>query len=469
MEGSGGLTLAAQLTDPNHTISHVYTVSPIGTTYSGLVYKPNNGADFGPDTPSTLTSGIAEAIAAASTTGSLILLLPGTFNVTVAITMQANITIRGSGSYTSIISNTTGTNSTLISVASGCSLMDLQLILDNGHGTAVIQDVSGSPTGILLSNVYVNCPVTGLSLTEGASDVQMIGCTFNLTGGSLYAINLSDCTELAFTGCQFIISYSSSGPTGVYLSGSSVTDVTFTGCSFQVTDTAQVWAMEILGCADIVISGCTFDGGNNTGIILGSGVNSVAISGCTFHDFGYSSNTGAIQLGDSTSTNVFAIMISTCTFYNSNLGSAGVYVTGTNTFSQVVVAACRFDIQTAPASYPPGITFVACRDYAATFQPAIINSSLTVPTSSSNQNLYGRDIVVYVPATYSPAAGSPATLTPYLGPSSSPPALPAETDPGGSTAGFVRTYILHVPAGWYWYFAANSKVTLTTCVVITSN
>lgn len=49
------------------------TVSPISGS------KPNNGADYGPDTSGTTTSGIQEAIESIYTTGGTIYLLPGTF------------------------------------------------------------------------------------------------------------------------------------------------------------------------------------------------------------------------------------------------------------------------------------------------------------------------------------------------------------------------------------------------------
>jgi hypothetical protein len=52
------------------------TVSPLGMAQTGL---PNAGADFGPDTTGTTTSGVQEAINAVAATGGTVRLLPGTF------------------------------------------------------------------------------------------------------------------------------------------------------------------------------------------------------------------------------------------------------------------------------------------------------------------------------------------------------------------------------------------------------
>jgi hypothetical protein len=55
----------------NKTLSRSYTVSPIGTNTPGVPpgTAPNNGADFGADTPGTTTSGLQEALNAISSGG----------------------------------------------------------------------------------------------------------------------------------------------------------------------------------------------------------------------------------------------------------------------------------------------------------------------------------------------------------------------------------------------------------------
>lgn len=64
---------------PNVSISKFITVSPVGLVSPGVI-APNNGADYGPDTPGTQTSGIQEAINAGNG-GGFLLLLPGRFSL----------------------------------------------------------------------------------------------------------------------------------------------------------------------------------------------------------------------------------------------------------------------------------------------------------------------------------------------------------------------------------------------------
>ena len=84
------------------------TVSPIGLSTSPAALIANNGADFGPDTAGTTTSGIQEAVNSALNSGSHagllpILLLPGNFVVTptsgnsYGVLLYSGIHIIGSG------------------------------------------------------------------------------------------------------------------------------------------------------------------------------------------------------------------------------------------------------------------------------------------------------------------------------------------------------------------------------------
>jgi hypothetical protein len=65
-----------------------YTVSPIGQATTGIA---NNGADFGPDTPATQTSGIQEAlIQLAADGGGTIVCLQGTYVLNAAVAQTGN-------------------------------------------------------------------------------------------------------------------------------------------------------------------------------------------------------------------------------------------------------------------------------------------------------------------------------------------------------------------------------------------
>lgn len=67
-------SLLARLYPSNLNLSTVFTVSPIGLNHNnpGGVVALNNGADFGPDTPSTSTGGLQEALAAISGGGTVV-------------------------------------------------------------------------------------------------------------------------------------------------------------------------------------------------------------------------------------------------------------------------------------------------------------------------------------------------------------------------------------------------------------
>jgi hypothetical protein len=83
------------------SFDRMVTVSPIGVSTTG-VFVPNNGADFGPDTLGTSTSGIQEALIFAANSGvtgppaqpqiSKVVLLEGTFKVSSQILWPANST-----------------------------------------------------------------------------------------------------------------------------------------------------------------------------------------------------------------------------------------------------------------------------------------------------------------------------------------------------------------------------------------
>jgi hypothetical protein len=61
------------------------TVSPIGTSTSPATPLPNNGADFGPDSYGTLTSGIQEALNSIESTGGTVYCYQGAYNLSAPI------------------------------------------------------------------------------------------------------------------------------------------------------------------------------------------------------------------------------------------------------------------------------------------------------------------------------------------------------------------------------------------------
>jgi hypothetical protein len=85
------------------------TVSPIGLS-SGTALA-NNGADYGPDSAGTSTSGIQEAI---NSGALLVVLQAGTFSISVTIVPANNTVIRGAGKYVTSIFTANGANCSAI-------------------------------------------------------------------------------------------------------------------------------------------------------------------------------------------------------------------------------------------------------------------------------------------------------------------------------------------------------------------
>ena len=96
--------------------------------------------------------------------------------------------------------------------------------------------------------------------------------------------------------------------------------------------------------------------------------------------------------------------------------------------------------------------------------------TITNPPISSTVYLNSNpvDIEIYVPVTYSPTAIAAATMVPAVGPTSSPVAQPTQTVPiGVALDGFVLTYRLRVPSGYYYSFTVVNA-TLGTASVQTA-
>jgi len=130
------------------------TVSPVGTS-SG--YPTNNGANYGPDTPGTVSSGLFEALNALQTIGGVIFLLPGTFKIAGTATIPNithSIVIMGSGMYTSIIQRADTSGNSLMTLVQNASsplepaiaFLDVGFDMNNKAGTMINVFVGGSGT-----------------------------------------------------------------------------------------------------------------------------------------------------------------------------------------------------------------------------------------------------------------------------------------------------------------------------------
>lgn len=105
----------------NKNLSTTFTVSPIGLTHNnpGGVVAPNNGADFGPDTPGTATSGLQEALNAIPNGGTIVDIGGGTYTITTSV-------------------RATGSNQVLLfNPSSAINLPTTGTSYDSGSGTTV--------------------------------------------------------------------------------------------------------------------------------------------------------------------------------------------------------------------------------------------------------------------------------------------------------------------------------------------
>jgi hypothetical protein len=119
------------------------TVSPVGS--ESLGYLPNNGADFGPDTPGTKTCGIQEAVnavcnvnATGPQAGAHVVLLPGTFVLGNSILLYEGLFLEGSSQQ--------GTTIQYYQSGGSCLEIDSKL-------TGI--------SGVRIANLRVNYPTSG--------------------------------------------------------------------------------------------------------------------------------------------------------------------------------------------------------------------------------------------------------------------------------------------------------------------
>ncbi len=139
------------------------TVSPIGIAI-GHGTLPNNGADFGPDTTGTLTTGIQEALnAIASSGGGTVKLIPGSYNIGATIyTPSDHITVLGDPGAT-----LTFKGSYTIHMATDSSGVMHSWIRWIGYGTIV--NLNGFAAGI--GDNSLNAPTTAHHLVISGFEV----------------------------------------------------------------------------------------------------------------------------------------------------------------------------------------------------------------------------------------------------------------------------------------------------------
>jgi hypothetical protein len=120
----------------------IVTVSPIGIADGATL--PNNGADYGPDTAGTVTSGIQEAINGVQSQS--VFLLAGTFTISASITPANSSTLRGAGIFATIVQVANAANVAAIAVTNpeGVQIMDLTLDGNAANQTTSLSSINAN-------------------------------------------------------------------------------------------------------------------------------------------------------------------------------------------------------------------------------------------------------------------------------------------------------------------------------------
>lgn len=142
------------------------TVSPIGTTLGGATIS-NNGADFGPDTPGTTTSGINEAV---NSGAQVVYLLAGEFNCPGTIYLPALYGISLIGSISSQVQPPTAPSSRISYTGSGWAIDTASggNLTSGARGYIDGIEIYSSGSGVRLTDVYYNVGTLFIGGTSAA-------------------------------------------------------------------------------------------------------------------------------------------------------------------------------------------------------------------------------------------------------------------------------------------------------------
>lgn len=479
------------------------TVSPVGIATGADTVVPNAGADFGPDTPGTKTCGIMEAVA----TQRPVVLREGTFNIYAEIN-------NGNSSVLDIVGQGYGMNPD----TSGYVMpLNGSIIVQNtagAHGVRLASPVNflrlknfsvAYATSIAFSNTghayFVDGETWANSLTSpNANNVCMAQ---NIDVGPLYAYGIDPnhyCYWLeniningyipALVGATYggmlkFRSYNPSGNTGAgrnagngiigWLAGTTNAATTVPVVSFDVLNqsTGPAPQTNMVGVLWMDLEAET--GGTY-------GPNFLEFADHTAYNFIYrwdqaDLSNAAVKLSNPTNGGT---VIPDTTSWASGVsfpdGNAGVFLLpqtitfmGNNPGGNIeanVVNAGALSLNAFVGVSGFGVNSQGTQIRTNPSNPGSLSLPANPPVSGTvYQNNTNTNIYIYLPVTYNPTTTAAATMTPALGPTSTPVSLPAESEPAGLTAGAVHTYILRVPAGWYYSFT-TVNATLGTATVV---
>jgi hypothetical protein len=465
--------------------------------------ESNLGADYGPDTPGTTTSGIDEAVSL----GVPVKLTPGNFKITGEITPPANgpLIVHGTGkSLTTIAGLDPSTFGTIITQQTaglsvfhitnplqGFSLRDFAIVFKSGMsstGHGVFFDVETYYADALPATVSASIMVEGF-------DIRSVYCFGNDTGH--YFLRLSNflngyISDVGGNGGGFIEFFSYGNTLGAYLNSGNTKVTGFTQWNTLPGTTVDVLTL-YTSAPDGVPSGMNFVYVDPIDLTINSAITGNALSFKTTGTAStVTSNLIHLVIGDMSAPSL--------TIYNCSV-SNGILLADSSTLSANITVSGPGSLGTfnAPITLnlvaPPGQnavisslytyflksagggtgTYVGAgstvlRQYGThTGQQNVLTPTLPVnpPVSGTvytNGNNY--DIEIYLPVTYSPTSTSASTLVPAVGAGSPPAALPTVSVPAGTALdGVTLTYRVRVPAGWNFQFTVTNG-TIGTAVIL---
>lgn len=177
------------------------TVSPIGLGTSGVTIA-NNGADYGPDTPGTTTSGIQEALNAVSALGGGTVYLAATanvaFSITSSLTIPSGVRLESAAwsgeGYTIANGQVVFASSSLITYGGASGAIDVILV----SGVAA--------SGMAGITVEASVAVRSLIRVSGSRSIHLHSCsTLGIAGqiGILVDGETQNCEHNVYSNCFF--------------------------------------------------------------------------------------------------------------------------------------------------------------------------------------------------------------------------------------------------------------------------
>lgn len=436
------------------------TVSAKGLA-NGLSDQFNDGADFGPDTPGTKTSGIQEAhnyrVSLAKQYPSdiypysfypIVQLITGTFICDADIVVYPNnngvlgqtatmpFVGMGRNSISQVIfqgNATYGFDFSGAVAGTNIHLSHLNLRANKNGLTSLINAQLGASSGgnyielidIQFANIGSAIATNALMLS-GISFIYMDRCADELNSSTTNAINITG----GATGSNYFNMIAYRGAGAIINIDASIQDTHIdlkSGTQIKVTSNGQITNLLITGTNDYELT--------NAGTIDSFKYNAIMQAPSP-----YITNSGTI---DRLSFDGFL----------APSASSGNLISNTGTINWIV--------------YEKSLKYIPNGTYKLSYQRPTPTISVNPPVSgTAYQNTLPYDILIYLPV-YTSTSGTAGNVKASIGASSSSlTQVINEIINSGTSSSNTRTIILKVPAGW-WYEFVGTTATFATAEVVT--